>query len=104
MDEEEEKMAYYLEIGAIELAGMDEEGEFIFKITEKSQEVAPELWQAHIDYVDESLMELFELGFINVTYDENLEAHLEVSEAGKKLAKEMGLIETDFDDYEIPND
>ncbi len=104
MDEEEERMAYYLEIGAIELAGMDEEGEFIFKINDKSKEIAPELWQAHIDYVDASLMQLFELGFIDVTYDENLEAHLEVSEAGKKMAKEMGLIESDFDDYEIPND
>jgi hypothetical protein len=97
-------MAYYIEIGAVELAGMDEDGEFIFQITDKAKEVAPELWQAHIEYVDESLMELFELGFIEVTYDENLEAHLNVSEAGKKLAKEMGLIETDFGDYDIPND
>ena len=102
MDEEEERMAYYLEIGAIELAGMDEEGEFIFKINEKSKEIAPELWQAHIDYVDSAMMKLYEEGLMEVEYDENLEATLRLSPEGHKIAKEMGLIEMDI--REIPND
>lgn len=104
MDEEEERMAYYLEIGAIELVGMDENSEFIYKITDKAKEIAPELWQAHHEYVDRSLMELYERGLIKIHYDDNLDAYIEMSEEGKAIAKEMGLLESDFDDRDIPND
>jgi hypothetical protein len=87
------EMAYYLEIGAITLEGMDENGEMIFAIHEKAKEIAPELWEAHIRYVDESLMQLYEKGLLQVEYDENLEAMLHISPEGQKIAKEMGLIE-----------
>ena len=102
--EEDDKMSYYLEIGAIELAGMDEDGEFIFQITEKAKLVAPELWDAHQEHIDESLIKLYESGLINVSYDENLEAIIEISEEGKRVAKEMGLVEMDLDTENIPND
>lgn len=104
IDPEEERMGYYLEIGAIELVGMDEHGEMIFKITDKAETIAPELWEAHHEYVDRSLMELYEKGLIKVHYDENLEALIEMTEEGKEIAKSMGLIEADFDDRDIPND
>jgi len=97
-------MEKYLEMGAIELEGMDESGELIFSITEKAKEIAPELWEAHQEYVDESLMRLYESGYINITYNENLEALIEITEEGRKMAREMGLIEMDFPDQEIPND
>ena len=99
----EDKMEYYLSIGAIELAGMDEDGEFIFNITDRAKKLAPELWQAHQDHVDESLIELYNKGLINVTYNDNLEATIEMSDEGKRMAKEFGLIEMDMD-TDIPND
>lgn len=99
----EDSMEYYLSIGAIELAGMDEDGEFIFNITDRAKKLAPELWQAHQDHVDESLIELYNKGLINVTYNDNLEATIEMSDEGKKMAKEFGLIEMDMD-TDIPND
>jgi hypothetical protein len=105
MDEEEEdnmKMAYYLEIGAISIEGMDENGEMIFSISEKAKDLAPELWEAHINYVDSAMLELYEKGLMEVEYDENLEAILHLSPEGHKIAKEMGLIEMDIRD--IPND
>jgi len=37
------ELQYYIEIGAITLEGMDENGEMIFAIHEKAKEVAPEL-------------------------------------------------------------
>jgi membrane protease subunit (stomatin/prohibitin family) len=103
-NEEDERMSYYIEIGAVELVGMDESGEFIFKITDHAKEVAPELWAAHQEHVENSIMELYERGLINITYDDNLEAYIEMNEEGKKAAKDMGLIETDFNDEDIPND
>lgn len=105
MDEDRDanmEMSYYLEIGAISLEGMDENGEMIFAIHEKAKDVAPELWEAHIKYVDESLLKLYEKGLMEVEYDENLEATLHLSPEGQRLAKDMGLIQMDMP--EPPND
>ncbi len=99
----ENKMEYYLSIGAIELSGMDEDGEFIFNITDRAKKLAPELWRAHEEHVNESLVSLYNKGLINVTYNDNLEAIIEMSDEGKKVAKEMGLVEMDMD-RDIPND
>ena len=101
-DDGDSRLAYYLEIGAVSLEGMDENGEMIFSISETAKDIAPELWQSHIEYVDKSLMELYEAGLVEVEYDENLEATLHLSPEGHKLAKEKGLIELDMPD--IPND
>ena len=102
--DDDEKLSMYLEMGAVELAGMDEHGEFIFQITEKAKNIAPELWKAHQDHVDRSLIQLYEAGLIKVTYNDNLEATIEMSEEGHKLAKELGLVEIDMHEEDIPND
>ena len=98
-----EKINYYIEIGAIRIAGIDPNGEYIFELDEDiTKALAPELWESHMEYVDESLLELYEDGLIDVEYDENLEATFILSPEGKALAKEYGLIE--LFDKEIPND
>lgn len=96
------ELEHYLEIGAVTLEGIDENGELIFAIQEKAKEVAPELWEAHANYVDETLLKLYEKGLMQVEYDENLEATLHLSPEGQKIAKEMGLIQMDMP--EPPND
>ena len=104
MEEEEEYMSrlgHYIEIVAIEMVGVDKDGEILFCLTDKAEEVAPELIEAHQEYVDNSLMQLYKDGLINITYDENLEAIIELSEEGKEKAIEMGLIDTG--DFDIPN-
>jgi hypothetical protein len=94
--DDELDLQHYLEIGAITVEGMDENGEFIFAISESAKDSAPELWEAHVRYVDESLIRLYEKGLMEVEYDENLEATLHLSPEGQKLAKEMGLIQIDM--------
>ena len=84
---------YYIEIGAVSVEGIDEHGEFIFLVTEKAKDLAPELWQAHIDYIDSAMLKLYEQGLVDVSYDENLDATFELSQDGQALAKELGLIE-----------
>jgi hypothetical protein len=90
---DEDMLQYYIELGVINVSGMDENGEFIFTIDESAKEIAPELWKAHTDFIDATLIDLFEKGLLDVEYDENLEAHMELSEEGKRVAKELGLIE-----------
>ena len=106
MNEEEDndhKLAYYLEIGAVSLEGMDESGEMIYSISENAKDLAPELWQSHLDYVDKSILELYELGLVEIEYDENLQATIHMSPEGKRIAREKGLIEMDLNP-DIPND
>ena len=102
--DDDEKLSMYLEMGAVELAGMDDNGEFIFQITEKAKEIAPELWDAHEEHINRSLIQLYEEGLINVTYNDNLEAIIEMSPEGHELAKELGIIELNMHEEDIPND
>ena len=103
---DDEMLAYYLEIGVVNLEGMDENGEMIYSINQElARELAPELWQSHVDYVDRSLIELYEAGLVEIEYDENLQAILHLSPEGQKIAKEKGLVEIDPREFkDIPND
>ena len=95
MEEEDalEKMQYYIDIGAIRLAGYNDDGEAIFELKEDiTKELAPELWDAHMEYVDTNLAELLEEGLMNVEYDENLEATMHFTKEGYSIAKEKGII------------
>jgi hypothetical protein len=89
----DDALEYYIEIGVVEISGVDDSGEFIFKVTPKARELAPELWEAHEQHVDEVLLGLFEEGLLSVSYNEDLEAHIELTEEGKAIAKEYGLIQ-----------
>ena len=89
----DDALDYYIEIGVVEVSGIDEEGEFIFKVTPKAKELAPQLWEAHEQHVDEVLLGLFEEGLLNVSYNENLEAHIELTDEGKQIARDYGLIQ-----------
>jgi hypothetical protein len=93
-------LEYYIEIGAVEISGVDEYGEIIFKITDEAEELVPELWQAHKDYIDQTLLDLYEKDLISVEYDENLEATITLTEEAKKIAKQHGMIEIEEEDNE----
>lgn len=99
--EDDQKLAYYLEIGAIEAAGVSEDGELIFAISEDAKTLAPELWESHMRYVDKTLMELYDADLIRVEYDENLEATISLSEEGVRIATEKGILPVEIP--EIPN-
>lgn len=103
-EEESELLEHYIEIGAVEIEGVDENGEIIFAISEKAKEVAPELWESHVRHIDESLIMLYEMDLIDIEYDENLNATIHIKEEGKKVAKDLGLIPMDLDTKNIPND
>lgn len=101
MNEEEalEQMQYYIEIGAIRLAGYNENGEAIFELNESvTKELAPELWQAHMEYIDDTLINLYKDGLMDVEYDENLEATMHFTKEGYEIALEKGAIPIDPDE------
>ncbi len=102
MDDEEalKQIQYYIDIGAIRLAGYNEEGEAVFELKEDvTKDLAPELWDAHMEYVDSNLAELFEDGLMNVEYDENLEATMHFTKEGYDIAVEKGIIPLEDQGY-----
>lgn len=93
--EDNDLFDYYMEIGAIELSGIDESGEIVFKVTDQAKEIAPELWKAHSDYVDEALLDLYSKDLISVEYDENLQATISLTEEAKKIIEDKGIMPLD---------
>lgn len=91
--EEEDYMQYYLDIGAIEVTGVEDSGEFLFRITELAETVAPELWKAHMEHVEDTMLDLFEKSLLEIEYDEDLNVNFKISEEGKKVARLVGLVE-----------
>lgn len=93
-----EIMEYLVSEGAAFLDGVDENGEAIYKFDmEMLEEVMPDMYEVLMNDMDEQLIHLYKKGLINVTYDEELNAILEVSEEGKQALIENGF---SFDDYE----
>jgi hypothetical protein len=100
MEEEEylERLRHYIEIGAIREAGIDQDGEIIFEIDEDhTKELAPELWEAHMEYIDNSFLELYKEGLVEVEYDEDLNAIMHLTKEGYDIAIQKGLIPIDID-------
>lgn len=100
MDEDFEKdINRYIEMGVINVEGVDQDGEIIYSIDESAKDLAPELWESHQSYVDRGLLDLYNRGLIQVEYDENLEATIWLSEEGKEIAEKMGYLDVNrFDD------
>jgi hypothetical protein len=98
MDESENNdlFEYYIEIGAVEVSGVDEFGEVIFKITDIAKDLAPQLWKAHTDYIDKTLIELYNKDLISVEYDENLQATISLTPEAEKIITTKGIIPFDI--------
>ncbi len=95
----ESLMDYYLEIGAVEITGVSDAGEIVYKITDLAQEVAPELWYIHMESVDEAMVELYKEGLVDVEYNEDLEPSFKISKEGKDAMKRYGFIEIEDDKF-----
>ena len=101
-EEYEDRLAYYMEIGVIELSGVDENGEFVSAINDSAKDLAPELWESHTNYIEKTLIELLNDEYIEIEYDENLEATFILSEEGARIAREKGIL-TEMPDPENNN-
>lgn len=90
-EEHREIMEHLVEEGAAILDGIDEDGEPIYKFDmDILEEIMPELHQAMMDDMDKVLIDLYQKGLIEVTYDENLNAQMSVSPEGKQALEDAG--------------
>lgn len=97
--DDEDMIAYLEEQGALSWDGMDEDGEPLFKFNlEILREIMPPLYDEIMKDIDEDLMILFENGYVDLEYDENLNALFRISEKGVEWAESMG-----YKDFPFPN-
>ena len=95
-EEHREIMEYLISEGAAIFDGIDEDGEPIYMFDmEILEEVMPELHAVMQQDMDDVLVDLYQKGLIDVSYDENLNAIMSVSEQGKVALAEAGF---DLDD------
>jgi len=104
-DEEEImlKIQHYLDIGAIRVAGFTKDGEAIFELNEDvTPLLAPDLWQAHEDYIESELIDLVNNDLMQVEYDEDLNATYHFTREGFDIAKRKGIIPLeDIEDFDF---
>jgi hypothetical protein len=89
----DQMMEHYVEIGAVTVNGIDMSGNFIYVITDKAKELAPDLWEVHHEMIDEALIGLFEQGLIEVEYDEDLNANMRISDEARQVMYQLGYVD-----------
>lgn len=94
--EEDSYFQYLLEVGAFEIDGVADNGELMFRPnSEKMKEFAPEMFNMMQEDIQNSLVELYKEGLVDIEYDENLEARFSLSEDAKKEMKRFGFYHID---------
>jgi hypothetical protein len=98
-EEHQELMDYLVAEGAASLDGIADDGEPVYKFDmEILEEVMPELHQAMLDDMDQVLLDLYQKGLIEVSYDEDLNAQIAVSEEGRNALIQAGFDMDSFDE------
>lgn len=70
--------------GGIELI-VDENGNTFFSITDKTKELAPDLYDLIVEELNETVLELYNKGLVNIEYNEELEPLFSLTEYGKDI-------------------
>jgi hypothetical protein len=97
-----EIMEYLVSEGAAIVDGIDENGEAIYKFDmDMLEEIMPELHQVLLEDMDNVLIDLYKKDLIEVSYDEELNAHMTVSEEGKRILEEHGFDMGGSEDYDF---
>lgn len=87
---------YLIDVGALELHGMTEDGDITFKMNmEVLKEALPPLYEQIMQDIDKTMLDLYQEGLVEVSYDENLDASFGVSDEAYNKLREKG--------YELPN-
>jgi hypothetical protein len=100
MGKSDDEMIGYLEDqGAIVWDGVADNGEAVFKFNlDKLKEILPEMYEEIMADIDNDLMKLYDQGFVEIEYDEDLNALFRPTQKGAEWAKKMG-----FPEFPFPN-
>lgn len=69
--EEDKLMEMLILTGAMEIAGLDEQGNPLYVFTNKMKEVMPEIYEEHLKDINQKIMNLWDKGFVEVKFDDD---------------------------------
>lgn len=89
---DDEIIGWLEEQDAVIWDGMAENGEAIFRFNlEKLKDVMPELYDEIMQDIDSDLMALYQEGFVEIDYDEDLNARFKATEKGIKWMEDNNI-------------
>jgi hypothetical protein len=89
-EELNEFMNHLIESGAMILHGMTENGEVTYKFDfDVLRQVSPEFYDLMMEDINESVLELYKDGYVDMEYDEELKAKFKVNEKGEEFLNKM---------------
>lgn len=89
MDEIDAIIAELVDAGALMVDGMYlEDFTYRFDMT-ILKEKFPDIYDLIMADIDETVLELMNYGYVSVEYDENLQAHMSLTEKGYRAAEEL---------------
>lgn len=94
-DEEKDEIMQYLEsVNAVYPHGVDGDGEIVYRFNMDILETAmPELYNSIMEDLDRDLLKLYEMGLVEMEYNENLEAGFRLSPRGEHYIRTGELLE-----------
>ena len=69
--DEEEMFTYMIENGYIEIAGIDPDGDFVYKMTRKMGEHFPEVFEEHLAITNALVFDVWQKGLLEVVMNPN---------------------------------
>lgn len=87
-ENDDEFFQYLLKEGAMEPYGVNEDGEPLYRFNiEVLDQIFPEVAESIREEIDNDLAHLYEMGLVDISYNENLEATFSISEKGKRYVE-----------------
>ena len=71
---------YLLSIGALEFCNVNEDGDSMYKFTNKAKELVPDLYREHMKDFNAIVFSLWSKNFVDVVFDEDGEAMISINE------------------------
>ena len=90
-DKNDDEIIGFLEDqGAIIWDGVAPDGQAVFRFDlDKLKEVMPAMYDEIMADIDQDLMNLYQQGYVDIEYDEDLNAMFKITEKGKKWAEKF---------------
>jgi hypothetical protein len=77
---DKDDIEYFLAIGALEFSYVDDDGDEVYRLTEKAKEIAPQLYEEQMKDFNAAIFSLWNKGVIDITFDNNGEPLIGISE------------------------
>lgn len=91
-DDIEEFMTFMEDNGILEWVGMDESGErtFVFNF-DVMYSIMPDLYHVMMEDINNELLHLYQAGFVDIEYDNELSPHFKINDEGRKYLMDHGI-------------